>query len=213
MVVHVADRARLATRVDRVVVATDDARVAEAVRSYGHEAWMTSEACAAGSDRVAEVASGLSAEIVVNVQGDEPLIDPGTLDAVIAAMVDPAVQVATAAAPLHADEALDPSRVKVVCDPTGRALYFSRAPIPHGGPWWIHLGIYAFRREALLRFAALAPSPLEGVERLEQLRLLENGVPIQVVPVPRPAQAVDTPEDLLRVRAIFGDFLDLSSPT
>lgn len=207
MVVHVLERVRLATRVDRVLVATDDPRIAAAVRAAGGEAVLTSDQHTSGTDRVEEAVRGLDAafDVVINVQGDEPLLDPSTVDAVLAAMDDPDVPVATAMAPLSEAEAHEPARVKVVRDEAGRALYFSRAPIPHGGPWWVHVGIYAYRRATLARFAQLPSTPLERLERLEQLRLLENGVPIRVVPVPAPSLSVDTPADLARIRALLGD--------
>ncbi len=207
MVVHVLDRVRLAARVERVLVATDDPRIAEAVRLAGGEVVMTGAHHLSGTDRVEEAVRGLdpALDVVINVQGDEPLLDPGTVDAVLAAMDDPTVLAATAMAPLPADEAADPARVKVVCDSAGDALYFSRAPIPHGGPWWLHVGLYAYRRGTLTRFSTLTPTPLERLERLEQLRLLENGVRIRVVPVQTPSPSVDTPADLARVRALLGD--------
>lgn len=205
MVVHVLERVRRARRVGRVLVATDDERIASAVRAAGGEALLTPSDLQAGSDRVALAAAGLEAEIVLNVQGDEPLVEPDTIDAVVGALDEPGADVATAMAPLDPAEIGATARVKVVTDPAGRALYFSRAPIPHGGPWWVHVGMYAFRRAALERFAALPPSALERSERLEQLRLLEDGAIIRVVAVPRPAPSVDTPEDLLRVRSILGD--------
>ena len=136
MVVHVLDRVRLAARVERVLVATDDPRIAEAVRLAGGEVVMTGAHHLSGTDRVEEAVRGLdpALDVVINVQGDEPLLDPGTVDAVLAAMDDPTVSAATAMAPLPADEAADPARVKVVCDSSGDALYFSRAPIPHAAP-------------------------------------------------------------------------------
>lgn len=204
MIVHVLERVRLATRVDRVIVATDDARILAAVEAAGGEAVLTPADLPAGSDRVAAAVVGLDVDVVLNVQGDEPLVDPGTIDAVIAALDLPGADVATAMAPIDAHEAHATSRVKVVTDQEGRALYFSRAPIPHGGPYRVHVGLYAFRRPALLHFASLPPGALEQAERLEQLRLLEHGIPIRVVTVPRPSPSVDTLEDLERVRALLG---------
>lgn len=203
MIVHVWERVRQAARVDRVIVATDDDRIAEAVRSAGGEAAMTPSDLPAGSDRVALVARELDVEIVINVQGDEPLVEPATIDAVIAALDEPGADVSTAMAPLDPREVGETARVKVVTDSAGRALYFSRAPIPHGGPWWVHVGLYAFRKPALLRFAAMPPGTLERAERLEQLRLLEAGLPIRVVRVASAALSVDTAEDLERVRALM----------
>lgn len=205
MVAWVVQRCRAARRIDAVIVATDDPRIAAAAREAGAEVVMTSSAHATGSDRVAEAARllGLPADArLVNVQGDEPLVEPQTIDRLAAALDDPAVQIATAAAPLVGDPA-DPARVKVVCDARGRALYFSRAPIPHGGPWRVHLGLYAFRGDALQRYTSLPRTPLEQAERLEQLRLLEHGVPLHVVAVDRHHPSVDTPEDLDRVRHLL----------
>lgn len=205
MVVHVLERVRLAQRVDRVLVATDDLRIADAVRLAGGEAVLTPADLPAGSDRVALVAASLDVDVILNVQGDEPLVDPETLDAVVSALDTDGADVATAMAPLAEGEVHETARVKVVTDQRGLALYFSRAPIPHGGPWWVHLGMYAFRKAALARFAALPPSGLERSERLEQLRLLEHGIPVRVVAVPRSSPSVDTLEDLVRVRALLGD--------
>jgi 3-deoxy-manno-octulosonate cytidylyltransferase (CMP-KDO synthetase) len=224
MIERVHERARAAKRPDRVLVATDDERIAAAVRGFGGEAFLTSPHHASGTDRLAEVARTLEAEIVVNVQGDEPLLDPAGIDAAAEALLaDETLEVATLSLPLRsADEMLAASVVKVVTDARGDALYFSRAPIPHlrlGSSGDVreaaaravacglarkHVGLYAYRREALLRFASLAPSPLEQAEGLEQLRALEHGMRIQVVPMTGDGGvAVDTPEDLERVRALL----------
>lgn len=205
MVVHVLERAASARCVTAVIVATDDERIAEAVTRAGGQAVMTPSSLPSGSDRVAWVMRSRSEPLVVNVQGDEPLLDPATIDAVVQGMCDAGAPVGTASAPLGDVEAQNPNRVKVVVDSSGRALYFSRAPIPHGGPYRLHVGLYAWRTEALLQFAAAPPSALERCERLEQLRLLERGVPIQVVPIGAAALSVDTPEDLERIRALVGD--------
>ena len=205
MVAWVVQRCLAAGRVGRVIVATDDPRIAVAARQAGAEAMLTASDHRTGSDRVAEVVQRLAMApeaALINVQGDEPLVDPDTIDAVLAALDDPQVEVATASAPLSGDPA-DPSRVKVVCDAAGRALYFSRAPIPHGGPHRVHLGLYAFRSRALLAFTGLPQGALERAERLEQLRLLEHGLSLRVVPVGRHAPSVDTPEDLHRVRGLL----------
>ncbi|MDP2304568.1 MAG: 3-deoxy-manno-octulosonate cytidylyltransferase [Pseudomonadota bacterium] len=198
MVVRVWNRVRRAEGIDRVLVATDDARIAEIVRAHGGEAVMTGP-CVSGTDRVAEAARNRGARVVVNVQGDEPFVDPTDITRVGAAVSD-GTPIATAAAPLT-EGVEDPARVKVVCDEAGRALYFSRHPIPHGGPWRLHVGIYAFTAAALEAVAGLPPSPLERAERLEQLRWLEAGYRIRVVPVPEGPLSVDTPEDLIRARA------------
>jgi 3-deoxy-manno-octulosonate cytidylyltransferase (CMP-KDO synthetase) len=196
MIAHVVRRVSEARKVDHVIVATDDERIAEVAAASGAEAVMTGE-CASGTDRVAKAVSGRSDwDIVINVQGDEPLLSGENIDVL----------------PLEAERIDDPNAVKVVRDVRGRALYFSRSPIPYPryreaawGPWLLHLGIYGFRREALERFVALPPSKLEQAEGLEQLRALENGIPIQVLDAPHPAFGVDTPEDLKRVERIMNN--------
>jgi len=204
LVVHTLESARRARCAARVVVATDDARIAAAVRAAGGEAAMTSPDCRSGTDRVAEAARGIPGEdLVLNCQGDEPEVDPAALDALAAAMeADPAIEMGTLAAPLGAEsEAAAPQVVKVVSDARGFALYFSRSPIPFrrdpAGPARAlrHVGVYAFRRAFLERFASLPATPLERTESLEQLRALENGVRIRVVPVDRAPPGVDTRED------------------
>lgn len=219
MVVHVADRAR-ASGASLVVVATDDDAIAAAVVASGHEVAMTSAAHASGTDRIAEVAAALVADgtidgatIVVNVQGDEPLIDPLLIARAAETLrAAPDCAIATACHPItRRDEFLDPNVVKVVTDARGRALYFSRAPIP----WerdadasspvraMRHIGLYAYRAEFLSRFTRLAPSPLERIEALEQLRALSHGHAIAVfVAEVAPAAGVDTADDLARVRAL-----------
>ncbi len=198
MVVRVWERVRRAEGIDRVLVATDDERIVAAVRARGGEVVMTG-ACVSGTDRVAEAARNSGARVVVNVQGDEPFVDPADITRVAAAVSD-GTPIATASAPLT-EGVEDPSRVKVVCDERGRALYFSRAPIPHGGPWRLHVGLYAFTAAALDAVAALPPSLLERAERLEQLRWLEAGYRIRVVSIPEGPLSVDTPDDLARARA------------
>jgi len=222
MIVRVAAIARR-SGADGVWVATDDERIAVAARRYGFDAVMTSADHVSGTDRIAEVANRLQwddADIVVNVQGDEPLIDPALIEAVAAALHrDPDAAMATAAHPLTTpDDFFNPNVVKVVCDVRGRALYFSRAPIPWDRdrfagttdvlpadlPAQRHMGLYAYRVSFLRRFGQLAVSPLERCESLEQLRALWHGYPIQVVSVDQPpAPGVDTAEDLERVRRLF----------
>ena len=204
MIARVIEQVRRSRRVGRVVVATDDERVVAAVEAVGETAVMTSPRHVSGTDRIAEALAGLSwtGDVVINVQGDEPLVSPQTIDALVAAMDDPQIEVATVVAPLRGDPA-EPSTVKAVLTAAGRALYFSRAPVPHGGPYWHHVGLYAYRAQALARFTSSAPASNERSERLEQLRFLELGCPIAVVKVDEASPSVDTPADLERVRRIF----------
>jgi 3-deoxy-manno-octulosonate cytidylyltransferase (CMP-KDO synthetase) len=210
LVGHVAERALRARGVDLVAVATDDPRIAAAAERSGAKAIMTGEA-RTGTDRVAEAARQLAPrpDVVVNLQGDEPLIEPGAIEALLAAMGDPAVEMATLARPLAAGELERPHVVKVVCDGRGDALYFSRAAIPHrraGGASPLaraHVGIYAFREPFLQEFAALSPGRLEAEEALEQLRALEHGRRIRVVETSYGGFGVDTPEDLQRARELL----------
>jgi 3-deoxy-manno-octulosonate cytidylyltransferase (CMP-KDO synthetase) len=209
---HVVERAGRARSLSEVIVATDDARIADAVRGFGGKVQMTAPAHPSGTDRIAEVARDVACDLVVNIQGDEPLIDPADIDAAAAPLLaDPALPMGTLACPLDLKQAADPNAVKVVVGIDGCALYFSRAPIPylrdgHGGgasPYLLHIGLYVYRRETLLRLAGLAPTPLEERERLEQLRALEHGIRIRVVRTDRPSLGVDTPEDLERVRRML----------
>ena len=213
MIQHVFERVRRAQLVSRIVVATDEASIKDAVEAFGGEAILTRRDHRTGSDRVAEVAAHLAADVYVNVQGDEPLMDPGTVDAVVAAVLeDDSVQIATPCTPImHREDIMDPNVVKVVSDFDGNALYFSRAPIP-----WVrdadapvaarhfkHLGLYAFRRDALLDFPTLPPGELERVEQLEQLRWLENGYRIRVIETAYDAVSVDVPADVERVEKLL----------
>lgn len=213
LVQHVWERVREARRAPRIVIATDDPRILAEAERFGAEALLTSPTHPSGTDRVAEVARMVEAGIVVNWQGDEPELPGAACDALVAAFDDPRVPMATLAAPCDDPEAFAaPSVVKVVCDAAGDALYFSRAPIPHprtrgGGAATPlqHVGIYAFRRETLLRLAALPPAPLERAEGLEQLRALTHGIRIRVVVTPHVGRGIDTRPDydrfLARVRA------------
>ena len=205
----------------RVLVATDDQRIADEVGSFGGEAVMTPSELASGSERMAWVAARGVGEVFITVQGHEPLMPPSTIDAVAAALRDSDADIATAACPLRDPSALsNPNVVKLVTDAKKNALYFSRACIPFdrdattahetdgnafadGGVYFKHIGIYAFRREALQRFAALPAGRLEQLEKLEQLRALEHGMRIRVAIVPADSQAVDTPEDLAAVEALL----------
>jgi len=209
MIVRVWRQAAKMTTADRVVVATDDPRIADAVTAAGGEAVMTRSDHPSGTDRIAEVAAKLDADIVVNVQGDEPFLDPTAVDAVVAALIDrPDIPVATLCTAIDADEAADPNVTKVVRAVDGTALYFSKAPIPHDRdgdapdrPLYKHLGVYVFRRDFLLRYAAMAPTPLERCEKLEQLRILENGEKILCIATPYDSLGVDSQSDLERAEA------------
>ena len=211
MIQHVVERVRQARRPSRIIVATDDARVFSAVQGFGGEVVMTSADHPTGTDRLAEVAAGLpDVELILNVQGDEPLIPPQALDALVDAFNgQPDLQMATLMTPMAEDEYENPAAVKVVVSLDGHALYFSRSLIPfprnRGAQWrcFKHIGVYAYRRDFLLRFAALAPSPLEITESLEQLRALEHGYRIRVIETSFRSVGVDTPEDLEQVRQLF----------
>ena len=189
-------------------VATDDRRIFSAVESFGGKVTMTSPQHCSGTDRVAEAASRLEADVFVNIQGDEPLISPITVDAICQSILKrPETQIATARIRLaEAQDIADPNQVKVVCDESGRALYFSRASIPYPRSkalYFKHLGIYAYRAQTLSRIASLPPSPLELSEGLEQLRFLENRIPIQVVELSEDAIGVDTHHDVERVTPLL----------
>jgi 3-deoxy-manno-octulosonate cytidylyltransferase (CMP-KDO synthetase) len=211
MIEHVYRRASEARTVDAVAVATDDERIAEAIDRAGGLAVMTRADHASGTDRLAEVAADLACEVVVNVQGDEPLLPAAAIDDAVAPLAaGPGGEMTTLRRPLtNAADLAAPSVVKVVIDLEGYALYFSRAPIPftrpgHDAPaCWHHIGLYAYRREALLRLAALPQTPLERAEGLEQLRALEHGIRILTVQTDAEALGVDTPEDLQRVRRMM----------
>ncbi len=211
LVQHVYERAAGCALLERVVVATDDRRIREAVEAFGGSCAMTSPDHLSGTDRVAEVAAGDSAGVVVNVQGDEPFVSPGILEQVVRPLLRPgSAPMATLAKPIDDPEVLaDPNVVKVVTRRSGDALYFSRSPIPYPGrsaahEAWEHIGIYAYRREFLLAFSRLEPTELEGVEGLEQLRALEHGYRIAVVPTAdHVGVSVDTPEDLERARRLL----------
>ena len=209
MIEHVYARVARARGLARVVVLTDDERIARAVEAFGGECEMTPADCASGTDRIAWAARRWDAGAVINIQGDEPLIDPEGVSRVAEHLAanpgDPIVTLATPAAP---EELGEPSAVKVVLARDGAALYFSRAPIPYpqregGAAPLKHLGIYGYQRQALLALAGLPPSPLERSESLEQLRALENGIPIRVLVVEKGSFGVDTAEDLERVERLL----------
>ncbi|HTV58212.1 MAG TPA: 3-deoxy-manno-octulosonate cytidylyltransferase [Verrucomicrobiae bacterium] len=213
MIQHVVDRARQASTPTRIVIATDDERIVQAAKAFGAEAILTRGDHRTGTDRVAEVAVHIEADIYVNVQGDEPLVDPGTIDAVAGALIeDEQVNIATPISAItHKNDIVDPNVVKAVLDFDGNALYFSRAPVP----WvrdsashvvarhWKHIGIYGFRRPTLLEFPTLPPGELEHIEQLEQLRWLENGFRIRAVETQYDAVSVDVPSDVERVEKII----------
>jgi 3-deoxy-manno-octulosonate cytidylyltransferase (CMP-KDO synthetase) len=208
MIEHVYRRAADAAGIDAVVVVTDDERIVRAVERFGGIARMTASAHRTGTDRIAEAAADLDCEIIVNVQGDLPLIEPGMIAEVVAAFDDPSVRMSTLRRAItDPAEVSRPHVVKVVVDRRGDALYFSRAPIPFhrdgGGPTYKHIGLYGFRRDVLLEFAALPQTPLEQAESLEQLRALEHGIPIRTVATRFESIEVDTPEDLERVRQLM----------
>ena len=213
MIQRVYERAKSARRVHRVIVATDDDRIVKAVTSFGGEARMTRPDHRTGTERVAEVAAHVEGDVFVNVQGDEPLLDPAAVDTAVAALLEePQAAVATVATPIKVPgDIMDPNVVKVVLDFDDNALYFSRAPIP-----WVrdtgntiqvrhlkHLGLYVFQREALLEYPTLPQGELERIEQLEQLRWLENGSKIRVAEVEHDAISVDVPEDVARVEKLL----------
>jgi 3-deoxy-manno-octulosonate cytidylyltransferase (CMP-KDO synthetase) len=214
MIQRVYARAKLAQTVHRVIVATDDARIVKAVEAFGGQARMTRTDHRTGTERVAEVAAHETGDVFVNVQGDEPLLDPTAVDTAVTALLeDSATTVSTVATPIKTPaDIMDPNVCKVVLDFDENALYFSRAPIP-----WVrdaasklqvrhlkHLGLYVFRRDALLEYPTLPQGELERIEQLEQLRWLENGWKIRVAEVQHDAVSVDVPEDVARVEKLLG---------
>ena len=213
MIQRVYQRAKSAQNVDRVIVATDDERIVKAVETFGGEARMTRPDHRTGTERVAEVAAHVEGEIFVNVQGDEPLLDPVALETAVNALLEePRATISTVATPIRTpSDIMDPNAVKVVLDFDGNALYFSRAPIP-----WVrdtatkiqvrhlkHLGLYVFERDALLEYPTLPQGELERIEQLEQLRWMENGWKIRVAEVEHDAVSVDVPADVARVEKLL----------
>lgn len=202
-------RVHNAKRIDRVIVATDDEKIAQAVKEFGGEARMTSPDHPSGTDRIAEAMKDLDAEWIINVQGDEPMMESWALNEFVGALGQE--EMATLARQIGKEEAQDPNVVKVVMNFQGQAIYFSRAPIPFQREenmsieYWHHLGIYAYRPAVLQKMVSLPPSFLERAEKLEQLRALENGIAIQVIPTTLKAVGVDTPEDLKRVEQLLND--------
>jgi len=213
MIERVYERAKLAARVNRVIVATDDERIVKAVEAFGGEARMTRSEHRTGTERVAEVAAREQGDVFVNVQGDGPLLDPNAIDVAVNSLLEePQASISTVATPIKTPgDIMDPNVVKAVLDFDGNAIYFSRAPIP-----WVrdtaskiqvrhlkHLGLYVFQRDALLEYPTLPQGELERVEQLEQLRWMENGWKIRVAEVEHDAISVDVPEDVARVEKLL----------
>lgn len=225
MIQWVVEQAGKARSVSDVIVATDDDRILEAVKNFGGTAVMTSRDHASGTDRVAEVAKDRDCEIVVNVQGDEPLIPPDNIDLIVFPLLeDPSLKVSTLKVRIHeVEQIVDPDICKVVADYRGNALYFSRAPIPFDRDAWTrapkegegvwpkdegmtaykHIGLYAYRKPFLMEFSRLPVSSLETIEKLEQLRILENGTPLRVVETEKDSIGVDRKEDLAAVEKVL----------
>jgi 3-deoxy-manno-octulosonate cytidylyltransferase (CMP-KDO synthetase) len=202
MIQWVYEGALQAKLLDRIIIATDDKRIFQAANKIGAEAVMTSADHSSGTERVAEAATRVDASIIVNIQGDEPLVNGAMLDALVKVLLDPSISMATLMARVD-DIALLQERdiVKVVADKEGNALYFSRSPLPFRAPdyFFQHIGIYSYRKDFLLNFHLLPASRLEKIERLEQLRVLENGLRIKMVEISRPTLSVDTPQDIIKV--------------
>jgi 3-deoxy-manno-octulosonate cytidylyltransferase (CMP-KDO synthetase) len=218
MIQWVYERTARSQNINRVIVATDDERILRAVQGFGGEAQMTGSDHPTGTDRLAEVASRIETDLIVNVQGDEPLIDPRMIDQAVAPLKKgPGIAMGTLKSPIDSlEEYLNPNVVKVVTDRQGFALYFSRAPIPHPRDFageleqnisrvqaFKHLGLYVYRRDFLLTYPKLSATPLEQLEKLEQLRVLEHGFRIKVATTRLASQGVDVPEDLEKVRALL----------
>jgi 3-deoxy-manno-octulosonate cytidylyltransferase (CMP-KDO synthetase) len=206
LIEHVYRRVQQARLVDDVIVATDDLRIARAVEQFGGCVQMTRNDHASGTDRLAEAAAKMAPDaFVVNVQGDEPMIEPSVIDSAIVAARQGGADIVTLMTRLDDPEAIrDPNRVKVVTDRQGFALYFSRSRIPSGGTCFLHLGLYVYRVSFLKRFTELDRTPLEAAERLEQLRALEHGYRIRVVEVESESWGIDTPADLEKFKALMG---------
>jgi 3-deoxy-manno-octulosonate cytidylyltransferase (CMP-KDO synthetase) len=214
MIQWVYERASKARGISRTLVATDDERIARAVRAFGGEVFMTSTGIQSGTDRVWAVAEQVEGDVFINIQGDEPLIEPSAIEAGVELVTSGRFPMATIMTPLRSEQELrEPSVVKVIADRTGRAIYFSRHPIPYSrgslplpGEGYVarrHVGLYVYTRETLKRFSALEPSPIERAEVLEQLRAMEAGIPIGITEVEFTSIGVDTAEDLERVRKIL----------
>ena len=209
LIQHVYDSVKEARTVSRIIVATDDRRVAETVERFGGQAVMTRADHESGTDRIAEVAAGLDPDsLIVNVQGDEPLIEPSAIDrAVMAARAGDCEMVTLMTRMTNPSDIRDPNRVKVVAARDGIALYFSRSPIPSNGTYFLHLGLYVYRGRFLQTFSKLERTPLEIAERLEQLRALEYGYRIRVVEVESESWGIDTPADLERFKKTLAELI------
>lgn len=211
MIERVLEIAQGAKKLAGVYVATDDPRIADVVENAGGKVLMTSQACSSGTERLIEAANNLHADVYINVQGDEPLLESKAIDVLLSAFEDEQTRVASLYCKMDAEEALLPQNVKVVMDHGGNAMYFSRAPIPFPRDksavpdYKCHLGIYGYRRETLLNFVKLPPSPLEKIEQLEQLRYLQAGIPIRMLEVPKMGGGVDTRDDLEKTIKIISD--------
>jgi 3-deoxy-manno-octulosonate cytidylyltransferase (CMP-KDO synthetase) len=202
MIQWVYENLKKAALLSRFIIATDDKRIMQAATAFGAEVFMTSAGHQSGTDRVAEVARQIDTPIIINVQGDEPLIQGRVIDALVEVLQDDSIPVASLVTRQSDLSTIgDPNRVKVVLDEQGYALYFSRSPIPHGARdyYHLHVGIYGYQRDFLREFDRMRPSRLENAERLEQLRILEAGLKIKMIEVPYSALSVDTPEDIIRV--------------
>lgn len=204
LIQHVVERVRQARGLDRIIVATDDRRILDACAEFGAEAVLTRADHPSGTDRIAEVAAGLTEEFILNVQGDEPEMPTGHIEAVVRALRESGAPMSTAAVPMSEEEVDNPNRVKVILRADGRAIYFSRSRIPFnrdGGPlpaglgYLLHLGIYGYRRDFLMRYPSLPACPLEQAEKLEQLRVLYHGYDIAVAVVSGHFSGIDTPRD------------------
>src|SRR5215831_7136939 len=203
LIEHVYRRVEQASFVSQILVATDDQRIAEAVQRFGGTAIMTRNDHPSGTDRLSEVAENLDLRaLVVNVQGDEPMIEPSDIDRAIQAARLGSAEIVTLMTKMDPASAEDPNRVKVVTDRNGIALYFSRSKIPSGGTCFLHLGLYVYRVDFLRKFAKLERTPLEIAERLEQLRALEHGYRIRVVEVENESWGIDTPADLQKFKEL-----------
>ncbi len=202
MIQRVYEQATTSKYLNRVIVATDDQRIYAACQAIGAEVWLTSPDHHSGTERAAEVAAQIKAPIIINIQGDEPLIQGEMIDSLVAVLEDEAIPIATLAAKVNDLSLLtEENIVKVVVDRQGFALYFSRSPLPYHPPDYFlqHIGLYGYQRDFLLKFQSLKPSRLEKIERLEQLRALDNGYRIKILEFPFPTLSVDTPQDIIKV--------------